>query len=97
MEHDGVNSSELSDHSTTEHHSVAAEAPAPVEKPQLRLPGIADVPLQFRLSAATCRVGLAGVAAAKRQLAEQAERRAAAEAARSHRRGGNTAADQRAA
>jgi len=88
MEHDGMSTSETpTDRDTAENRTGR----------QPRLPGITDVPLQFRLSAATCRVGLAGVAAAKRQLAEQAERRAAAEAARGRARGGQPAADQQAA
>lgn len=57
------NASDRSDTSST-----ATTVPAPAHA--------SDVPVRFRLSARTCRIGLEGVAAAKALLAEQAERRA---------------------
>jgi hypothetical protein len=59
------------------------------------LPGLDTVPARFRLDERTRRIGLAGVAAAKALLAEQAARRAERETERTTRKGGPLVTAQR--
>ena len=64
---------------------------------QPTLPGMPEVSPRFRIDDHTRRVGLAGVAAAKALLAEQAARRAACEPGRAARKGAAVPSQRRAA
>ena len=64
---------------------------------QPTLPGIATVHPRFRIPERTRRIGLAGVAAARAQLAEQAARREAREAERTGRKQAQAPGQRRAA